>query len=315
MNYTKINGKQVSGIMLGTVQLGMNYGIANTGGQPDIALSHRMLSAAMDGGVTALDTAALYGTSEEVLGSFLATYPERDSVYVVSKLKVALPSDASEGDVEAAMFASVRRSLKRLGVDKLDCLLLHTAAEMTMYGDVVPNTLKKMIDMGYTAEVGVSVYTKDDVEEMLKHDIYRAIQIPASLFDQQLITGGYVKRLEEKGVAVYVRSVFLQGLFFLDPDTMTDPILVEYAKPYIVKLREMCKACGMSIAEFAISYIRDVHGVTALVLGADTDAQVRENIGYINASAIPENIRSEAERIFSHVNVEKIMEVLRRPKN
>ena len=70
----------------------------------------------------------------------------------------------------------------------------------------------------------------------------------------------------------------------------------------------------MSIAEFAISYIRDVEGVTSLVLCADTKEQVMENVKYINAPAISEETRAELSERFKEVNITKIMEVLSRPK-
>ena len=128
------------------------------------------------------------------------------------------------------------------------------------------------------------------------------------------IIRGYIKRLKEKNVAVFVRSVFLQGVFFLEPDKITDPLLIKYAKPYIEILRDYCKTGNMSIAEFAISYIRDVEGVTSLVLGADTKEQVMENIKYINAPSISEETRAELSEKFREVNITKIMEVLSRPK-
>ena len=70
----------------------------------------------------------------------------------------------------------------------------------------------------------------------------------------------------------------------------------------------------MTIAEFAISFIRDIDGVTSLVLGADTEAQISQNINYINAPVIPDDVRKEAFETFKDVNLSKIMEVLRRPK-
>jgi len=178
----------------------------------------------------------------------------------------------------------------------------------------VPKTLDKLVKENYAAMGGVSVYLADEVETMLQNDVYQAIQVPMSLFDQQLITGGYIDRLKDKGAVVFVRSVFLQGVFFLDPEKMEDPLLVEYAKPYILKLREFCDRAGMSIAEFAISFMRDVPGVTSLVLGADTEEQVMENIRYMNAPALTEDMRKEVTEAFSGVNIPKIMEVLRRPK-
>ena len=60
-----------SRLMLGTVQFGLEYGIANVSGKPSFDRVCDILRAAYEGGVTALDTAAAYGTSEEVVGSAL----------------------------------------------------------------------------------------------------------------------------------------------------------------------------------------------------------------------------------------------------
>lgn len=314
MKNTVVNGKELSGMTLGTVQLGMNYGIANQGGQPDTEKSHSMLLSALENGITSLDTARAYGTSEEVLGSFFKAEKLSIKPFITSKFIVGLSEDAGEKDVEKCMYESVEASLSNLGVEKLDCLMLHRADEMVKYGDIVPKTLERMINEGYISMAGVSVYQPQELDTMMKYDVYRATQVPMSLFDQKLIVDGYIERLHKQNITVFVRSVFLQGLFFLNPDEISDPILKEYAVPYIRKLLEFCGEEGMAVAEFAISFIRDINGVTSLVLGADTSEQVVQNIGYMNAPTLSESVREKAYQTFKDVNLEKIMEVLRRPK-
>ncbi|MCR4718542.1 MAG: aldo/keto reductase [Firmicutes bacterium] len=314
MEKTVINGKELSKITLGTVQLGMNYGIANLDGQPSSEKSFGMLRCALDNGITSLDTARTYGNSEDVIGEFFRSERIENMPFITSKLKVNLPQDATEKEVEAAMYNSVETSLSKLGIERLDCLMLHSASDMTAYGEIVPKTLEAMVKKGYTSMAGVSVYQPEELDTMLKNDIYEATQVPMSVFDQKLIHKGYIKRLKERNIAVFVRSVFLQGVFFLEPEKITDPLLIEYAKPYIEILRDYCKTENMSIAEFAISYIRDTEGVTSLVLGADTKEQVMENIKYINAPAISEKTRAELSEKFKEVNIAKIMQVLSRPK-
>ena len=314
MKSIKLNGKDLSQITLGTVQLGMNYGIANLDGQPDTQQSYGMLKSALDNGISSLDTARAYGNSENVIGGFLKQNNTSPIPFITSKLKIALPSNASKKDVETTMFDSVETSLSNLGINKLDCLMLHAAGDMTCYGDIVPKTLEKMIKEGYTSMAGVSVYQSEELDIMLKNDLYQATQIPMSIFDQNLIYKGYLKKLHERNITVFVRSVFLQGIFFLRPEDITDPILLEYAKPYIEKLHTYCQEENMSIAEIAISYIRDVEGVTSLVLGADTKDQVLENIKYINAPPISDKTRYFLQEDFKSVNIQKIMEVLSRPK-
>lgn len=309
-----INGKQLSKMTLGTVQLGMNYGIANNDGQPDSEQSRSMLECALENGVTSLDTARAYGTSEEVLGAFLRGRDSEEMPFLTSKVIINLPEGAAEKDVEAAMYRSAETSLDKLGVKKLDCLLLHQPADMTRYGKIVPNVMEKMVAKGYASMAGVSVYLPEELDIMLRNDVYQATQIPMSLFDQQLIEKGYLSAMEKKNIVVFVRSVFLQGLFFLEPEKITDPLLTEYARPHIEKLRGLCAEAGMSIAEFAISFIRDVPGVNSLVLGADTKEQVLDNIRYMNAPRLSDDLRKKAAEAFRTVNMEKIMEVLRRPK-
>ena len=70
----------------------------------------------------------------------------------------------------------------------------------------------------------------------------------------------------------------------------------------------------MSIAELCISFIRDIPGVTSLVLGADTNEQLVQNVSYINAPVLPMEIRNDIMKVFENVNIRKIMEVLGRPK-
>ncbi len=309
-----VNNKKLSQMTLGTVQLGMNYGIANDKGQPEIEQSYAMLDCALKNGVSSLDTARAYGTSEDVLGGYFKSCEIDDKPFITSKVKVRLPVGASDSDIEKEMITSVETSISKLGVSKLDCLLLHSPQDMTQYGDIVPKTLEKLVKEAYTSMAGASVYLPDEVETVLQNDVYQAIQLPMSLFDQKLIHEGYIERLKDKNVVVFVRSVFLQGLFFLEPEKMTDPLLIEFAAPYIKKLREFCASANMGIAEFAISFIRDIPGVSSLVLGADTEEQVIQNIGYMNAPAISEKMRQDVYEAFKDVNVEKIMEVLRRPK-
>ena len=72
--------------------------------------------------------------------------------------------------------------------------------------------------------------------------------------------------------------MLLQGLFFLDPDEVTDPILLEHAVPGIRRLRQIAAQLGLTVAQLAIAFMRDCGGVTSLVLGSETPAQVQDNI-------------------------------------
>ncbi len=302
---------RLSPMTLGTVQLGMNYGIANQDGKPDEEKSFAILRAALEGGITALDTAAAYGDSEEVIGRFLRSWNgEKPAIITkIPPMKGNTPEELKDFALQ-----SVERSLERLGVSKVDTILLHGAKDPIIHGKACADAMEALIVKGYTEKVGVSVYTAEDIEGMLAYDIFTATQIPMSILDQRLITSGSLARLKERGYTVFVRSVFTQGLFFLDPDKMDDPLLQKHAAPKLRKLREIAADLGLSVAALAIAFIRDCSGVTSLVLGADTPEQVRSNLSYFDTPSLKEETLALLQEVFRDVDMDAIMQVLSRPK-
>ena len=70
MESIKFGEYDLSKITLGTVQLGMNYGINNTDGKPSEETANQVLSTAIQGGITTFDTSSDYGTSESLVGNY-----------------------------------------------------------------------------------------------------------------------------------------------------------------------------------------------------------------------------------------------------
>lgn len=301
--------RNISPMTLGTVQLGMNYGIANEGGKPSLEKSFAILDAAVRGGITSLDTARAYGNSEEVIGAYLKKTEKKD-LCITTKI----PRYKGEGSLEAYVVDSVEGSLERLGINRLSSVMLHAAGDLLEYGDRVVSALEGIVKRGYAEKVGVSVYGAQEIDRLLQYDALQVTQIPMSIFDQRLITCGALERLAKRGVEVYVRSVFLQGLFFLDPEKVTDPILQKEAVPYIRKLREIAAREGLTVAQLAVGFIRDLDGVTSLVLGADEPEHVKQNLACFAAPSFDESMIAELKNEFASVDVPEIMKVLSRPK-
>lgn len=302
---------KISPMTLGTVQLGMNYGIANDAGKPDEEKSFSILRTALENGVTALDTARAYGDSELVIGRFLKQWQGKLPAIVT---KIPKLQGDSPKELEKFATESVEQSLERLGVNKVSAVMLHGAKDPIIHGKACADAVKALLDHGYTDRVGVSIYTAEDIEGMLPYDIFSVTQVPMSIFDQQLIAGGFIDKLKQRDYTVFVRSVFLQGLFFLDPEKVTDPILVEHAVPKIRLIQQIAADLGMSVAQLAIAFMRDCAGVTSLVLGADTPEQVKSNIAYFDAPALDEATMTLLKKEFAFVNIPEIMKVLSRPK-
>ena len=312
MQYMDVNGKKLPAMTLGTVQLGMNYGIANNDGKPDEAKSFAILRSALENGVNSLDTARAYGDSEHVIGRFLKTW-EGEIPFITTKIHKL--KGETEKELEAFAVESLETSLENLGVSSVDAVMLHAAGDIFTHGKTAVDILERLVKRGYTKKVGVSVYNTEEIDEMLKYDALTVTQVPMSIFDQRLIASGAIDRLKAREATVFVRSVFLQGLFFLDPDKIEDPILLEHAAPKIRMLRKIAEAEGITVAQLAIAFMRDCAGVSSLVLGADTPDQVKSNIAYFDAPTLGENVMAQLKAEFSNVDIPEIMKVLSRKKS
>jgi len=299
-------GRKLSVMMLGTAQLGLDYGIANKSGKPSLARSFDILDAAAEGGVGAIDSAAAYGNSEVVLGEYLASdrCKLRDP-FIVTKFRLDPALGTDRPSIEKQLYACVEQSLERLRVSRIPLYMLHHAPDMSLYGSVVPDTLGRLQREGLIAHAGVSVYHGREAEEMLRYDVYEAIQVPMNAFDLRLVRSGVLRKLREAGKLILVRSVFLQGFFFLDP--ASQPERYAQATMHLQPLRDLAEREGVSVAQLALSYIRDMEGVASLVLGAETPEQVRENIGLLEGPSLSPATAAKLEELSARVPIEFIM--------
>jgi len=261
----------ISRMTLGTVQLGLNYGIANIEGKPDEEKAFRILDSAFGSGVNCLDTAADYGDSEMVIGKYLSERNKiRSEVCIVTKFKLGRISGS---DVETNMMRSVEKSLKNLHTDYLDILLMHDANEFSAFGNKITEVLEKLLTEGIIKMAGASCYKFSEIEAMMGNEIYHAFQIPVNLLDMRITRGQGAARLKEK--LVFARSVFLQGLFFLDPANLKGN-LKEIDK-YLIRINEIAGEMNVSVAQLSAAYVNSHTYIDSLVIGADNPEQVREN--------------------------------------
>ena len=241
-----------SKLMLGTVQFGMSYGVANTTGKPTFEAVKTILKTAYDGGVTALDTAPEYGDSEEVIGRALSELGLSDRFRIVTKIP-KLPDGC---DAEKFIAESLENSLRKLRIERADAALLHAEGDFP-YLDV----LNSMVKRGLIAAAGVSLNTvahRDDGENA------DCLQVPASLLDRRF-DGCF-----GKGRRVFVRGAYLQGM-----------LLMPEEKVFIAEVRERrrkLEKLGIPMAELALRYLFSKPEPKSILTGVETVEQLKENI-------------------------------------
>lgn len=285
---------RISKLTLGTVQLGMEYGIANKNGKPNQEESLELLRKALESGVISLDTARHYG-SEEVIGlSGLAK-----EFIIVSKFKLEKEQLYNEQASMDAARSSILKSCEALNINKLSVCLFHQDKDypVEIVAQRLPVLLKQLKEEGLIDVGGISVYHPDELNAIKDWDVIKAVQVPMNVFDLRLLKHGLLQRLRENGVAVFIRSVFLQGLLLMDPEAL--PEHLKDARVYLRQLNKLVSASGLSTAQLACSYIRDTEGVSSLVIGAESIDQVIQNAALLKGPALSEEIRASITVLFS----------------
>ena len=195
-------------LAIGTVQFGLDYGVSNANGRTPCDEVDRILKRAKLASIDTLDTASAYGDSEQVLGRIGV-----NGWHVVSKVP-SLPEDGANGK-EWVLF-HVRQSLERLGVDRLDGLLLHRATDLLKaQGGKIAAGMQEAKAEGLVDKVGYSIYSPHSLSELIEVMPPDLVQAPFNVLDQRLASSGWLVRLVELGVEVHVRSVFMQGLLLM----------------------------------------------------------------------------------------------------
>ena len=131
--------------------------------------------------------------------------------------------------------------------------------------------------------------------------MFEAVQVPLNMMDVKNVTSKAVKKLSDNNILVFVRSVFLQGLFFRDPETLPNGVL-QNAKEPLKKIRKIAEEENISVAGLAISYIRDLDGVSSLVMGAEKPEQVEENLSLMSVKKISNATREKIIEAFNNID-------------
>jgi len=305
MDYAKLGEYRISRMTLGAAQLGLDYGIANVVGRPARPAAFDILQAAVRGGITCIDTAPVYGDSEEVIGSFLSSTSCRSDCTVITKLPaLGLSPDATFTEIYEIVRRHATGSLHRLRLKSLPVYLVHRASDLDTYDSKLLDSLEKLKAEGLVGILGVSVYTPAEVERALENDALEAVQVPISVFDQRLLSLGLLERLRERRRVIFARSVFLQGLL-LFPSSHLPSGLQEAAGP-LADLQELCSEHDRSTADVALAFVRDLPGVTSVVVGAETIAQLTENIRLMHSPRLSPVLYNQLLTRFADLPLELI---------
>ncbi len=265
---------------LGTVQFGLDYGIANPDGQVPLGEAARILNLAATSGISLLDTAHLYGDSEELLGRIL---PPDHPFWIVTKT-VKIPSGRVARDDIKLVVDSFRRSLERLQQPSVHGLLVHDADDLLKPGgEELAEMLLTLRALGLVSSVGVSVYTAEQIDRTMEIMVPDIVQLPMNVLDQRLPDAGYLTHLHDAGVEIHVRSVFLQGLLLMSPEELNGHF--EPIAGHLRRYRAALNESGLTALQAALQFVLQCPEVSRVIVGVCNQEQLKQIIAAASESS------------------------------
>lgn len=264
----------ISKLSIGAAQFGMHYGISN---KNDI-VGHKDLSSILDyayaNNILLIDTAEAYGKSEVNLG---AQKRINDGDFkLISKV------NNLEKRVEESFFLT----LEHLNQSKIYGYLLHNFNLIEQDENVI-HDLFNLKKKGLVEKIGVSIYHPNQAHELLtKFPFIDIIQLPYSLFDQRF--QNTLEFIKSHDVEIHARSIFLQGLVFLDPSELND--FYNPAFKNLKSLKKLSLDLGISIHSLAINFVLMNRFIDHLIIGMSSYADIKQNNSALYDSAFNQTI-------------------------
>ena len=288
-----------SGVMLPKVSLGFWH---NFGGVDTYERSRAITHYAFDHGITHFDLANNYGppagSAEETMGRLMDDdfRRYRDELFISSKAGYGMwPGPYGDWGSRKYLMASLDQSLRRMHLDYVDLFYSHRYDPNTP----LEETLQALVDIvrqGKALYVGISNWPLEQLrigEQYLReHDVPLLIyQGRLNMLERKPIDTGILQFCRESGVGFIAFSPLAQGLLtdryingipadsrmakelFLKSSYLTPEI-----KEFVLKLKAEAEAKGQTTSEAALRWILQQEGVTSVLVGASSTAQLEANL-------------------------------------
>ena len=288
-----------SGVLLPRVSLGFWH---NFGSVDPYERSREITRYAFDNGITHFDLAnnygPAYGSAEETLGRLMDDdfQPYRDEMFISTKAGYDMwAGPYGEWGSRKYLMASIDQSLRRMHLDYVDLFYSHRYDPNTP----IEETLQAMVDIvrqGKALYLGISNWPLAELEKaadyLAEHDTpVLIIQDKLNMLHRDPIESGKLDFCQRRGVGMIAFSPLAQGLLtdrylngipadsrmskgkFLREEMLTPELLA-----YLKEQNEEAKAAGHTLAEHALRWILDQKGVTSVLVGASSTAQLQKNL-------------------------------------
>jgi aryl-alcohol dehydrogenase-like predicted oxidoreductase len=277
-------------------------------GGSDEAQSLEAIHRALELGFNFIDTAPVYGfgRSEEIVGKALKQWGRRDEVVIATKCGLDWDDEhkfIQRNSSPERIMQEVDDSLRRLGVERIDILQIHWPDPKIPFESSL-ETLTKAREAGKIRYIGLSNFSRDQLEECLKYGEILSLQPPYNIFERAA-ENDVLPFCVERGIATLVYGGLCRGLLsgkftgdekFAKGDLRRgDPKFKPDRFRQYVKATEALKKVaakyGKTLAQFSLRWTLQQPGVTTVIAGARTPQQAEDNAGVSGWRIEPEDIQ------------------------
>jgi aryl-alcohol dehydrogenase-like predicted oxidoreductase len=254
-------------LVLGSAQLGMNYGLFNNKKINRIEFK-KIEKLVLRSNINFIDTATSYGKSENIIGN-----SKLKNLHIITKIK--LPNKKII-NIKNWVLKEISRSLIKLKINKIYGVLIHDYKDLLgKHGNNYLFSLKELKRKKIIKKIGISFYSPHEIKKIWKFWKPDIIQVPFNPLDNRILDSGWIDILKKFKVKIFVRSVFLQGLLINDSDFLK---VSKNNKIILNKFRNWCYKNNVSLLQSCIHFVKQFKKIDYLVLGFNNYNQLKEII-------------------------------------
>ena len=250
-------------LILGTAQIGKKYGILNKKKIEFLDLQ-KVSNLAVKSKISFLDTAFDYKNSHNLIAkSSLRKFK------IISKIKLKKKNKSAIRKIRS----TILNSLKKLKIKNFYAILIHDSKDiLSLNGKILLNELHKLKKEKKILKIGVSIYSPSELDEIWKIWKPEIVQAPINVFDQRILTSGWLNKLKKKNVIIIARSCFLQGL-----------LLTSFTIKNFLKYKKLlnfwncwCKKNRISKLKACLDFLRNIKEINYIVVGFNSFREFEE---------------------------------------
>lgn len=285
---------KVSKIGLGTVEIGLPYGLG-VRNLPSEEEAENILRAAVDLGITYIDTARGYGLAEERIGKFgLNNLP---GVLVGTKCAQFLEKGEDPRGAELArrIREEIDISRRRLQIDCLPLVQLHGGSQEQIERGELIEIMHALQEEGKIGQVGISTRGAAAALAAIQSKFFATIQMAYSILDQRMERWPVLAQAQEFKLGIINRSVLLKGVLTAAREKL--PAALALLKTNATKAAAIAEQAGFDLPTLAIRFAASNPAISTILIGTTNPEHLKTTLAAAAAGPLPPDILTELRKL------------------